>query len=463
MRFTLLKPRDLARTLRLSARKTPEQVEDYLEGHSEEWSALVEATPGEAADILEAIGGAAAGELLTDLDADDAAEVLEELRDELAAEILSGMSADDAAGLLTEMEPEDAADVLAAVDDADRIEELLTRMDTESEVRQLLAYAPDSAGGLMTTDVAALPVGMTVGEAIERIRHLQEELEHLAYVYVVDDQRRLLGVISFRDLVFSRPGRGLDEVMVTDPVKVHTSTDREEIAELVQRYNLVGVPVVDFGGVLQGMVAADEIIEAIRQEASEDFALAMGAGSAESVHSPVKKSLRARLPWIVLDVFLSFSVVIVISRFESVLNSFTVLAALMPLVARVGGDAGAQSLAVVIRGIAVDSIPPSLTKRVLKREMIIGAVNGVIVGLLSGVLGMTMQALLGGEQAVHIGFVMTIAAFANLTIAGLAGSGVPLLMRRLGLDPAVASSLFTTTISDLIGFGGFLAVATALL
>jgi magnesium transporter len=464
MKLRLRRPRDLARTLRALARRRPEEVEDYLEDHVEEWSALVEAAPADAADILEAISEEAAGELITELDTEEAAEVLGELRDDLAADLLLELPVEEAARVLEEMLPEEAADILEELEEEDA-EPLLALMtdEAEQEVRRLLAYDPDSAAGLMTTDVAMLPIGLTAGEAIERLRQLHEELEDLSYVYVVDEQGRLEGVLSFRELVFNRPGAGLEEVMIPGPVTVEATADREEVAELVRRYHLMGLPVVDREGRLLGMVTADSVIEAVQQEASEDFAIAMGAGSEESVYSPIAESIRSRLPWILFDLLISSVVVVVVSRFEPILNSFTVLAALMPLVARIGGDSGAQSLAVVIRGIAVDEIHGSGTRRVLRREMGIGFGNGLVIGLLSGALGFTMQTILGGSDPLGVGTAMALAAIANLTVAGLAGSGIPLLLRRLGFDPALASNLFLTTITDLLGFGGFLFVATLLL
>jgi magnesium transporter len=464
VKIRLRRPRDLARTLRTLARARPEDVEEYLEDHVEEWTALAEATPGDAADILEALDEETAGELIGELEPQEAADVLEELRDDLAADILLEMTAEAAAQVLDEMLPEEAVDILAELD-PDEAEPLLILMSdaAEAEVRRLLAYAPDSAGGLMTTDIAALPIGLTAGEAIERLRVLHEELEDLSYVYIVDELGRLEGVLSFRDLVFNRPGVGLDEVMVRNPSSVSTDTDREEVAEIIQRYHLFGLPVIDDEGRLVGMVTTEAVIESVQQEASEDFAAAMGAGIEETVFSPVSRSIRARLSWIVFDVLISSLVVVSITRFEDTLNKFTVLAALMPLIARVGGDAGSQSLAVVIRTLATYDLRGAVAMRVLRREVTIGLVNGVAIGLLSGAVGYTLQIVGNGVEPVRIGMIMTIAALANLTMAGLAGAGIPLLLEKLGLDPALGSNLLLTTVTDLIGFAGFLAVATAFL
>jgi magnesium transporter len=235
------------------------------------------------------------------------------------------------------------------------------------------------------------------------------------------------------------------------------------VNDLIQQYHLLAIPVVNDRGMLLGVVPNDVVIESIQDEASEDFAAAMGAGVSESVRTSVHKSVRARLPWIAFDVVISTSVVWAVSQFHDVLDEFVVLAALMPLVARIGGDAGAQSLAVVIRGLAADEIPMSGTSRVVAREATIGAINGVAIAVLAGVLGFIMQELRGGLNPLRIGLSMAIAALVNLVIAGAAGSGIPLLLRRLGFDPALGSNLFLTTVTDLMGFAGFLAVATVLL
>jgi len=464
VKLRLRSPRQLARQLLVQARRQPDAVEEYLDAHGAEWEALAEAAPGAAAAILEELDEAALTELIGGLDPAEAADILAELQPEVAADVLEELPPADAVAVLEEMSPEDAADILVEVD-ADGATSLLGMLTDESaaDVRRLLAYRHDSAGGLMATDIARLPIGLTAGEAIERIRQLHEELEDLSYVYVVGDDGGLAGVVSFRDLIFSRPGVGLEEVMVPDPISVRVDADREEVNDLIQQYHLLAIPVVDEVGVLLGVVPNDVVIESIQEEASEDFAAAMGAGVSESVRTSVSKSVKARLPWIAFDVVISTSVVWAVSQFNDVLGEFVVLAALMPLVARIGGDAGAQSLAVVIRGLAADEIPMSGTSRVVVREATIGAINGIAIAFLAGILGFVMQELRGGLNPLRVGLAMAIAALANLVIAGAAGSGIPLALRRLGFDPALGSNLFLTTVTDLMGFAGFLAVATVLL
>lgn len=459
VKFRLFTPREFATRLRDRARLEPRRVEAYLDEHPDEWEALASADPHDAADILEELGEEAALELIRDLDPAEAAEVLDEIRTDLAADILERMEPSAAAEVLGAMQPEEAADVIGALPIELRAT-LFHAMDdsAEQEVMALLSYPPDSAGGLMTTDVAALPIGMTAGEAIETVRRLHEDLEDLSYIYIVDDRNVLVGVLSFRDLVFGRPGVGLEEVMIPNPVSVTPLTDREQVAELTQRYNLFGIPVVEENGVLLGMVNTEAVLEAIQQEASEDFAAAMGAGAMETAYSPVWRSVRNRVPWLITNLVLTLGTMTFITRFAGLLQEHPELAALMPLVATLGGNAGAQSLAVIIRSIATDDVPRSEVAGIFGRQIGIGVLNGIIIGAVSwGVIAVTSPAL--SEFAV----IVAVAAFANLVIATLAGAAIPLLLRAVGLDPALASNIFVTLLTDLTGFGGFLALAAFLL
>ena len=467
MKLRPRRPREAAQLLRRRARLAPREVEEYLDTHTEEWSAIVEADPHDAADILEELGEDAATDLLADLDPDDAAEVLEEMHDYLAADILEELDPETAADYLEGMPADQAADLVAALEPEARAGIFQAMEDrAEADVRKLLAYPPDSAGGLMTTEVAKLPVGMTAGEAIERVRQMNEELEDLSYVYIVDDDDTLVGVLSFRDLVFKRPGVGLDEATIPNPVAVDAMADREEAAELTNRYHLFSIPVVDDRRRLLGMVTNEEVIEAIQMEATEDFAVAAGAGAEETVFTPVLGSVRMRLPWLSLNLVMALVVAFVIERQTGIIRQEPVLAALMPVIALLGGNGGFQSLAVVIRSLATDDVPRSQVMQVIGRQFAVGLSNGLVLGVLSGVLAMALlnsQVFASQGSVVRIAAVVALAAFGNVAVAGLAGASIPLLLRRLGADPAQASSIFLTLITDMAGFGGFLLVAAALL
>jgi magnesium transporter len=467
VRLRLRRPRQLAKDLLAAARRDHEEVADYLETHGEEWEALAEAAPGDAADVLEQLNEEDAAGLLAELEPEDVADILEQISPELAAELVEDVPIEDLSAAVSEMTGEAAADLLYELDD-DVTESVLAMLDDESEqeIRRLLEYPSDTAGGLMTTEIAALPIGLTAGEAIERIRQLHDEYEDLSYVYVVDDESRLKGVIYFRDLVFARPGASLDEVMVPEPISVGAMTDREEVAELAQRYHLFGIPVVDEAGALLGVVTTDAVIEAVQDEATEDFAAAVGAGLGETVYTDVTKSFSSRAPWLLLNLFLALLVAFAVEKQTGIISSEPVLAALMPIVATLGGNGGNQSLAVMIRSLATDDVPRAQVPSILLRQAGVGLLNGLLLAVAaSGLTYVLVDSMVfeSNSRPREVALVVGVACLANLVIATLAGSGIPLILRRLGLDPALASSILITMITDLVGFGGFLLVAAALL
>lgn len=443
------------------------EVAEYLDSRREEWEALAEAVPGDAADVLEQLAEAEAAELLGELDSTEAADVLEEIAPELAAELVEDVPIADLSAAVTEMTGEAAADLLAELGE-DVTESVLALIDdsTEREIRDLLVFPADCAGGLMTTEIASLPIGLTAGEAVERIRQLRDEYEDLQYVYVVDDYRNLKGVISFRDLVFNRPGASLDEVMVADPISVTALTDREVVAEICRRYHFLGVPVTDTAGRLLGVVTNEAVMEVIQDEATEDFAAAVGAGLEETVYTDVTQSFRMRAPWLVLNLALALLVALVIERQTGIITREPVLAALMPVIALLGGNGGNQSLAVMIRSLASDDVPRAQVSGILLRQSGVGFLNGLLLAFVS--FGLTYFLIDSGvfasnSEPLTIAVIVGIATLANLMIATVAGAAIPLILRRLGQDPALASAIFLTLITDLLGFGGFLLVAAWLI
>lgn len=458
MRLRLRRPRDLAIALRDLARRRPSEAADYLDSHEEEWTALAGADPHDAADILEAIGEEDAADLIADLSPGDAADVLEEMHEQAAAEVMEELDVADAAAAMSALAPEEAADIAGHLEAGTR-EAIFGAMtdDQVDDIRDILRYPPDAAGGLMTPEPATLISGLPAGEAIEALRRLHEGLENLSYVYVVDPEHRLVGVISFRELVFARPSTAIDDVMVRNPVSVGPRSDRSEVAELIQRYGLLAMPVVDESGVLLGIVTVDDVIEAVQREASEDIAAMVGAGVEETIYTPFYRSVRHRLPWTAVNLATALAVGFVVSRFEPVIGRVAVLAAYMPVVASVGGNSGAQSQAVIIRAMAVSTIPGGQVRRVLGKALLIGVVNGFVVGVMSGLIATAFT------HNLKIGLVIALAAQVNLIVANLAGSAIPVVLHRLGQDPAMASNIFMTMITDMVGFGGFLAIATVML
>ncbi|MGB5656652.1 MAG: magnesium transporter [Acidimicrobiia bacterium] len=468
MRLRFPRPRNVTETLRDLARRRPEEAEAYLDAHQDEWEEIAESTPENAADILEALAEEGAADLLRDLDPDDAGEVLDEMRPEAAADVLETILPSAAAAMISMMDADQAADVIGLLEPAERTA-ILAALDPKAaaEIQNLLVYAADTAGGMMTTDFASLPTGVSAGEAIEALRRLHDRLgSNISYVYVTDDRDHLRGVISFRDLVFARPGRALEEVMLADPVSVVPSTDREIVAELIQRYHLIAIPVVDDDGVLVGMVKISEAIEAIQAEAGEDIAVMVGAGEEETIFTPVSVSVRRRLPWITFNLVVGFVIAYVIAQFESVLEGAVILAAYMPLVALLGGNSGAQSLAVIIRSIAVGDLPRGRARRAVRREMAVTMVDGLAIALLAAMMGALTVELFGDQSTVNpweIGAILFVSVIVSIFVGGLVGSGIPIVLRRMGQDPALASNIFLTMTTDLVSFGGFLLTASLLL
>lgn len=466
-RFRLRTSRQVGRRLREEARENAQQVAADLLSQPERWQTLATADPHDAADILEEVGADdTVAQLLALLDAPSGAQVLDHLRDDLAVDILEALPTAQSALYIAAMDSDEAADLCQGFSDTYR-DQIFAEMDPPAaeSITKLLRHASDSAGGLMTSGYASLPVGITAGEAIDAIRRFHEDIEDLSYVYVTNPTDALVGVISFRDLVFRRPGVGIDQVMVPDPVAVTASTDREEVAQLSQRYNLSAVPVVDAQRRLLGVVGKDALYEAIQEEASEDFAAAVGAGAEETVYTDVRQSVRQRAPWLLVNLGLAFAVVLALGYFEEIIANAPILAILMPVVALLGGNAGAQSLAVTIRALSTDDVPRSEIRGILGRQASIGLLNGILIGSAAGLTAgiFTFLRDSGDFSPATIGLIVGIAAFTNLVVATVSGSAIPLVFRAFGLDPALASNIFLTLITDLVGFAGFLGVGALLL
>lgn len=447
----------LGRRLRREARVDSEEVEQYLARNSEQWEEIAREDPPDAADIVEEIRGDAAMRLIRDLEPPDAADVLEQTRPDVAARLITDLPPQNAAAVLARMSTQKAADVLGEVSEPTRAALMgLLPAPFSRELSALLRFPKDSAGGVMVTRVASCAPRQKVDEVVAEIRGRTADLEESSTLFVVGAEGKLVGTVQFRSLVFAAPDRVIEELMRTDPVTVTAETDRERAAILARRYDLESVPVVDGQGRLIGAITRAVLLETAQEEASEDFAVASGAGREETVFSRVSSSVRMRLPWLFGNLLMALAIVFAVERQKGVIDRYAVLAALMPLVAQVGGNAGAQSLAVVIRGFAMDAVGPQRVMGILSRQLGIGLVNGLMIGIAGGVIGTIVGEL-------KIGVVVALGALANLVVGSFAGAGIPILLRKFGLDPALASNIFLSLLTDLVGFGGFLIIATLLL
>lgn len=390
---------------------------------------------------------------------EDAAEALAELDGSVAVDVLENLDADVAAQIIAEMEPDDAADVLDELDEGHR-DVLLGKLDKEDseELRNLLNFDPDSAAGVMNIELILLEEHMTVDEAIAHIRSEMEDKESPYYGYVVDASDILLGVLSLRDIMLARPGTVVgDAVRGQSVVSVPYDMDKGEVASLLSHYNFLAMPVVDHEGHIMGVVTYDDIMDIMHEEASADMQGMVGADPGESVDTPWLESVAKRLPWLVVNMVNSALSASVVYMFEGTIAQMAALAVLMPMVANQAGNTGQQALAVMIRQLATDRFEQKKAWLAVLREAKIGLFTGVIMALLAFVGAWIFTSL------PQVGLVMAGALLCDMMLGAVAGGSIPLIFRAMGRDPAQASSIFLTTITDGAGFFLFLGLATLFL
>ncbi|HEY7119649.1 MAG TPA: magnesium transporter, partial [Tepidisphaeraceae bacterium] len=392
-------------------------------------------TPAMSADVAEALDPETAGQILSEMDAT------------LAASVIADMEVPEASMVLEAMDPDDRVDILEHVPQPlhDQLINEMAALEA-AEVRSLEQYPPDTAGGIMTTDVTALDENLTVEQAIEELRRLSEELEQMFYVYVVDRRKHLVGVLSMRDLILARPGRKLNEIMIPNVSALPAPMDQEEVARLFDKYGYMAMPVVDAKNRLIGIVTVDDVVDVLQEEATEDVQKMFGAGAEERLNSRWQFSFKMRVWWLIVNLATAFLAGAVVGAFEDTLHSLTLLAIYMPIVAGMGGNAGAQAMAVSIRGLALGKVDRKLLWHVMWRELIVGVAMGIVVGLITAAV-----ALLWHHNA-GLGLVVGLALIVNHTLACTSGAAIPFIMKKLGFDPAQSSTIFATTFTDCGGF-----------
>jgi magnesium transporter len=328
-------------------------------------------------------------------------------------------------------------------------------MAEAADVAPLLAHPDESAGGRMTRGYIALRADMTVDEAINYLRLVKPNTEEAYYLYVVDAADRLEGVVSLRHLVVAPPRTPVSEVMSRDVVAVRAGTDQEECARLIRRYNLLALPVVDEGDHLVGVTTIDDLLDVATEEATEDMYRMVGMAETESFYRPVPSSIRRRLPWLFVNLLTALAAASVVSFFEGTISRFAALAVFMPVVAGMGGNAGIQTLTLTVRGLALGEVSAADAVWVILRELAVASANGLAIGV---AVGLTAYVW---EGNVYLSLVLGAAMMLNMLAAALAGVLVPLGLKVAGADPALASGVFVTTVTDILGFLFFLGLATA--
>ena len=382
---------------------------------------------------------------------------LSELEPEVAAPLLIGRPADELARLFQEIPSDDAAAVIDALpaELSASVLELMRRKDSD-QVQHLLEYADRTAGRIMNPEVFALPEDLTAGEAIAALQ-TSRDVEMVFYLYVVDERRHLVGVVSLRRLLLVPPETALNRIMTTDLMSASVNTDQEQVADLVASYNLLAVPVVDDENKLVGIITVDDVIDVIKDEATEDIYRMAGLGGDEHVFTPAREALGKRLPWLGINLVTAILAAFVVQMFQETIEQVVALAAFMTIVASMGGNAATQTLTVIVRGIALGDLTWGNSRRALLKEATIGLGNGMILG----VVGAGVAWLVVGNP--YFGGILALAMVINLLVAAVAATLIPISLRALKIDPALASSVFITTLTDMFGFFAILGLATLFL
>ncbi len=436
----LVESNDLAAVGGLLKELHPSDVADLVESLDDD----------ERVVLLDVLPVELASETLAEMDEEeDPGEILAALDPQKGAELIHELDVDDAVDLVGELEPEERAKILAALP-----------LEEAGEIRGLLRYDEESAGGLMDTLLVRVQGELTAGQAIAEVRRQGREVEDFYTVFVVDEGHHLLGTVPLDDLILADPLRPVVDLVEPVLASVEPDEDQEEVGRLISRYNLPSIPVVDQFGVLLGRVTFDDVLDVIESEQTEDILRFVGTSDEEEIRGTWSETVQTRLPWLALNLITATMAASVVWFFRDTVESIILLAALAPIIAALGGNAGTQALAVTVRRISLAGEGEIGTGpyRAVGKELLVGMVNGVVLGGLIAGLSLLVP---GGNPA--LGAVVLLAMWGNLVVAGFAGSFVPTILNRFGFDPAVASSVFVHTFTDLIGFFLLLGLATAIL
>ena len=426
------------------------------EHHPSELATLLEQIPLEelVIETFRAIPEALSGEVLASLPEALREDLLEELSETEIAHAVRDIAPDDAADIVEDMPYEQREDVLREVP-----------ADQRADIETLIEYSPDSAGGLMSTRFTALRSNLTAAQAIAEIRELADsESETIYYVYVVDDDGVLLGVLSLRQLMILPSSRRISDAMVSPMRTVEAHEDQEKVASVISEYDLLAVPVVDDRFRVIGVVTVDDILDVREEEETEDVQKLLGAGGDERVDSPLMLSFRRRLPWLFVNLGTAFLAAMVVATLEDAIRLMAAVAIFMPVVAGISGNTGSQSLAVVFRSVILGEGGSHLVRRIMYRSLMLGLMNGIVIGAFSGLIAFTV--LLGSHEMassmrLQLAQVIGISMMLAMTLGSMVGAGIPLLMRRLGWDPAQNAHILLTSITDMTALAIYLGLVIA--
>jgi len=374
-------------------------------------------------------------------------ELLLQMEPQRTAEIVDQMADDDAADVIGDLEPEQQARVLAAVTD-----------EAAADIGELLTYPEESAGGLMTREVLSVSTLLTAGEAIDEIRRQAHEDFDFDTICVVDPDGTFRGVVPLQDLVIANPDAPIAEITEQPAAVVTVDTDQEEVGKTLSRYNLASIGVVDGLGRLVGRITFDDVIDVVESEATEDIFRLAAVSDEEEVRGGTIDAIRSRLPWLLVNLITASIGASVVWHFQGTVEAIVALAVAMPIIAGVGGNSGQQALAVTIRRIALSDESRMERWSVVRKEVTVGLVNGLVIGIVAAVAGHFLLT-----SGVLFGVVVLLALWGNLVIGSFAGAFIPTFLESVGVDPAAASTVFLTALTDTSGFFLLLSLASAIL
>ena len=388
------------------------------------------------------------------------AEFLTELDEVILVKILENEDPGRIATIFYKLGSNDQAEILNLLSEpmTNSILELLQKED-KKEVEEIMSYPEDSAGSMMSTDVFTLHKNTIARDAIQSLQD-KEEAEMVFYLYVTDDDDRLVGVISLRDLVTTPPDKTLDNIMIKNVISVQPETDQEEVAKIVSRYNYLAVPVIDLEEHMLGIVTVDDVVDVIREEATEDFLQMAGAGKDREIL--LKSSwgnARARLPWLFASWVGGVAAVAIIGVFKNMLETTVALAAFIPVIIGMGGNIGTQSSTIIVRGLATGRVDIGNNLKIILKEIKVGLILGVLYGMLLGIFA-TLKFV---NTTPYLGLIVALSILSSMIISTFVGTLVPLLFRKLNIDPAIATGPFVTTSIDIIGVTLYFLIASALI
>ena len=416
----------------------------------------------DVADVVERLHAGDRTKFLRELGEDLPAEVWAELDEAVRVDVFEDMEPEQIAAAVQELDSDDAVEIVEELEDADQ-QKVLDAMPAPDRrlIEESLGYPEDSAGRLMQREVVTVPPHWTVGQTIDYMRDAAEGDDNVLPasfydIFVVDPTHTPVGAIHLSHLLRSKRPTKVSELMQTELKPIPVTMDQEEIAFLFRQRDLVSAPVVDEYNRLVGAITIDDVVDVIHEEHEEDMLALAGVGE-DDLYDAAVDTTKARFRWLLVNLFTAILASLVIGLFETTLETIVALAILMPIVASMGGNAGTQTLTVAVRALATRELTSTNAYRVIGKELLVGAINGVLFAVITGVIAWAWF------QQPEIGMIIGLAMIVNMIVAGLAGASIPLMLDRAGVDPAIASSVFLTTVTDVVGFFAFLGLAAVFL